>query len=146
MAAEQVRTLIGTTIWNEYFKFCFERNPWDRAVSQHFWRTRQSEPRPSLLEFLRSQYVKGPPDFGGLSNFGIYSIDGDIAVDRVGLYENLYIELERIAVLLNLPEEIKVAGCAISSFRSKRPPCGAVYSASTYKFHRVLSTALCILR
>jgi hypothetical protein len=108
MAAEQVRALIGTTIWNEYYKFCFERNPWDRAISQYFWRTRECEPRPSLLEFLRSQYAIGPPDFGGLSNFGIYSVGGDIAVDRVGLYENLDFELEWIAVLLDLPGEIKL--------------------------------------
>jgi hypothetical protein len=98
MTTEQVRALIGTTIWDEYFKFCFERNPWDRAISNYFWLTRKHDPRPSLLEFLRSDK--------GLSNFEIYSIDGEIAVDHVGLYEDMDSELERIAELLNLPEEI----------------------------------------
>ena len=28
-------------IWNEYFKFCFERNPWDKALSVYYWNTEQ---------------------------------------------------------------------------------------------------------
>ncbi len=121
MLAEQVRPLVGMAIWDEYFKFCFERNPWDRAISLYFWRTRKYQPRPSLPEFLRHGKEKIP--FKGksikLSNFEIYSIDGDIAVDHVGLYENLDLELERIAALLNLPEEIKLPR-AKGTFREDR--------------------------
>lgn len=96
----QVRALVGAAVWDEYFKFCFERNPWDKVISLYFWRTRECESRPALLEFLCSKSARG------LSNFGIYSIDGEIAVDHVGLYEDMDSELERVAELLNLPEEI----------------------------------------
>ncbi len=91
MPAEQVRSLIGTTIWHEYFKFCFERNPWDRAISLYFGRTHNHQPRPSLLEFLRRRRDELPYQGKGikLSNIDVYSIDGDIAVDHVGLYEDL---------------------------------------------------------
>ena len=106
MPAGRVRAMIGTAIWDEYFKFCFERNPWDRAISQYYsdiWSTRSKRgPRPSLLEYLRSAANSR------LSNFGIYSIHGDIAVDHVGLYENLNSELERIAELLNLPGKLEL--------------------------------------
>jgi len=112
MPAKRVRDLIGTKIWDEYFKFCFERNPWDKAISMYFWRTRKREPRPlSLLEFLRSENDKNEmPNGKGskLSNFGIYSIGGDLAVDHVGLYEDLDSELERIVTLLNVPEKIEL--------------------------------------
>src|SRR5918997_5095351 len=47
--AERVRVLIGTAIWDEYYKFCFERNPWDKAISLYFWLTRNRDPRPTLL-------------------------------------------------------------------------------------------------
>lgn len=122
MPAEQVRPLIGTTLWDEYFKFCFERNPWDRAISIYHWRTRDHHPRPSLLEFLRYGSEKVP--YKGrnikLSNFGIYSIDEEIVVDHVGLYENLDSELERIATLLNLPKEINLPRAKGTSREDRR--------------------------
>jgi hypothetical protein len=111
--AKEIRSLIGATVWNDYFKFCFERNPWDKAISLYFFLTREHRPRPSLLEFLRSV------DTNSLSNFGIYSIGGDFAVDHVGLYENLDSELERIAALLKLPEEIRLPR-AKGTFREDR--------------------------
>ena len=113
MPAEEIRPLVGTRIWNEYFKFCFERNPWDKAISLYFWRTQRHEVRPSLLDFLRSIRADR------LSNFEIYGIDGDITVDHVGLYENLDSELEWIAALLKLPEEIRLPR-AKGAFREDR--------------------------
>jgi hypothetical protein len=122
MPAEQVRSLIGTTLWDEYFKFCFERNPWDRAISIYHWRTREQQPRPSLLEFLRYGSEKVP--YKGrkikLSNFEIYSIDEEIVVDHVGLYENLDSELERIATLLNFPKEINLPRAKGTSREDRR--------------------------
>ena len=78
MTAENIRSLIDGSIWTRYYKFCLERNPWDKAVSLYFWRTRGQEPRPSLLSFLNTI------EADSLSNFGIYSIGGDVAVDHVG--------------------------------------------------------------
>jgi sulfotransferase famil protein len=118
MSAEEIRDTVGTTTWDGYFKFCFERNPWDKAISRYSHRSRtlarKGKPRPSLLEFLRSER----PD--KLSNFGIYSIDGDLAVDYVALYENLDSELERIAELLSLPEKKIDLPRAKGTFREDR--------------------------
>lgn len=113
MPAKEIRRLIGPRVWTEYFKFCFERNPWDKAISSYFWKTRGREPRPSLLGFLRSVNAEA------LSDFGIYGIDGTVAADHVGRYEDLDSELERIAAILKLPEEIRLPR-AKGTFREDR--------------------------
>ncbi len=95
--AEYVRRHIGERIWNSYFKFCFERNPFDKAVSRYYWSTR--EPRPSLESYLDSAPVRL------LSDWSIYTINDHLAVDFVGRYENLQQDLARISARLGLPEE-----------------------------------------
>jgi hypothetical protein len=38
MPATRVRELIGKPTWNAYYKFCFERNPWEKVVSYFNWK------------------------------------------------------------------------------------------------------------
>ena len=52
MPASRIRALVGEEVWRGYYKFAIERDPWDKAISLYFWRTRGANPRPSLLEFL----------------------------------------------------------------------------------------------
>ena len=59
MPAKEAQSLLGSRIWNEYYKFCFERNPWDKAISLYFYETHGMQPRPPLLDFLQSMFV--PP-------------------------------------------------------------------------------------
>ena len=35
MQANQVRNRVGKEIWDEYFTFCVERDPWSRSVSHY---------------------------------------------------------------------------------------------------------------
>ena len=95
-----VRAHVGERVWTTYFKFCFERNPWDKVISWYFWEHR-SEPRPSLSAFIRSGQAAL---VGGPGGFDIYTISGLIAVDRVCMYENIDQELQRIQRELDLPE------------------------------------------
>lgn len=101
MSAKVIKRAIGSRTWQTYFKFSIERNPYDKAISHYWFRTRNWDPRPSLAEFLRNRPV-------GLSNWPIYTIDSEIAVDRILRYENLEDDLvgvgEEFGIKIHLPE------------------------------------------
>ncbi len=98
LPAAKVRQYIGEDVWRCYFKFCFERNPWDRAISHYYWETRSLDPRPPIGDFLESS--------NWLSNFHVYSLGDEIAVDRIGRYEQLGSDLAEIAKQLRLPRRL----------------------------------------
>jgi len=102
MPAAEVRRLAGEEVWNRSFRFCIERNPFDRVVSLYWWCHRR-EPRPSIGEFLRS------PRLRLLSRNGIEMYtdkSGRIVVDQVLRYERLEEELEGVRRKLGLPEPL----------------------------------------
>jgi hypothetical protein len=114
MRAHQVKRRVSAEVWNSYFKFCFERNPWDRVLSHYAWRCRR-EPRPTLSEFIATDMSRELIRRG----IEVYTIDGHVAVDRVCRYENLAAELEFVQKHLNLPERIELPR-AKGSFRADR--------------------------
>ncbi len=114
MPAIRVKSSIDRRSWETYFKFCIERNPWDKAVSLYYWRTRNMNPKPNLLEYLQTV------DVIHLSNFEIYSIDGALAVDYVGSYENLDEEINKIGEMLKLPNKINLPKAKGATRKDKR--------------------------
>lgn len=101
ISAREVIKIIGEKKWNEYFTFCFERNPLDRFVSFYFWRN-QNNNYKSVNDFLQSPLPLTLKERG----YNLYTINDKIIVDHVGLYENLDKELKYIEDKLNLPEPI----------------------------------------
>lgn len=96
MPAAKVRRWVGRRIWDRYFKFTVERNPWDKVISAYYWRHRDVPPPwEPLSEWLASErsHVLG---------FEVYSIDGRVAVDRVLRYEALADELAEVAAQIGL--------------------------------------------
>lgn len=103
ISAEEVKKHIGDTVWGSYYKFCIERNPWERIISMYYW-MHQSEPRPTISEYLNSEMPSWLIKFG----IDLYSINGQIAVNRICLYENLEEELEKIRLQLGIPEKLQL--------------------------------------
>ena len=104
MPAHEARVMIGEETWSSYYKFCFERNPFDRVISLYFW-CHKSEPRPTLAEFLDG------PEIHLLTQRGIdvYSDStGNVCVNRVGRYESLSADLEEMRLAVGLPEPLQL--------------------------------------
>jgi len=114
MPASAVKALIAEDTWNNYYKFCFERNPWDRVISLYYWRCK-TEPRPSITQFIDSGALKRLKRKG----IELYSIDGKIAVDHVYRFENISGELESIRARLGIKEELRLPH-AKSRFRKDK--------------------------
>ncbi|MCP3996765.1 MAG: sulfotransferase family protein [bacterium] len=114
MSGAEVRDLVGETIWNSYFKFCVERNPWERVVSLYYFRNRE-EPRPPIANFIEKPMVADLQRRGS----GLYLIDDEVAVDRIVRYESLDEDLEEVRTHLRLPEPL-VLPHAKSGFRPDR--------------------------
>ncbi len=81
MLLSELFALREATEWSGYFKFCVERNPWDKTVSRYFWKYCDRTTRPSFEEFVANDKH--------MSEFDSYSLNGEIGVDFVGRYEDL---------------------------------------------------------
>jgi len=113
--ARKVKAYIGKEVWDSYYKFCFERNPWDRVVSQYYWRNK-SEPRPPMAKFLESKHIRVLKKRG----FGVYTIHGKIAADKICKFENIVEELNTIRKKLGIPEMLDLPRAKSSSRQDKR--------------------------
>jgi hypothetical protein len=91
-----VQSYAGKNVWKDYFVFCFERDPYDKAISRYYWSTRHGD-RPSINAYLESV----PPT--ALSNWHIYTIADKVAVNFVGRYERLNADLQYVWEKLQLP-------------------------------------------
>lgn len=94
MAVKHIKRFIGDEIFNSYFKFCFERNPWDKVISYYYWENRK-EKYTDLDDFLKKKKL--------CTDFHRYSINGELAVDFVGRYENFTEDLNFVCNKLGIP-------------------------------------------
>jgi len=92
--------------WTRSSSFCVVRNPYDRVVSDYFWRTRNKKRKPSFADYVEELCVKksDPSDLGLSSDpfdtWPLYTENDTIIVDRVIRFENLQDELASLAAQL----------------------------------------------
>jgi hypothetical protein len=102
MPASRVRDYVGEEVWRSYFKFAFDRNPWDRQVSAYHFRYRRSENPPPFSAYMRRKRR------AWINNYEIYSADNQPCVDFVGRFENLAVDFRKALkeVGLNFDQEL----------------------------------------
>ncbi len=118
ISAKEIKPWLREEIWQEYFKFCFERHPYERVVSLYFHYINYLPPEEkclSLSDFINSSLINGLRQWG----FDIYTINSEIIVDQVFFSENLAEEILKISQKLNLPEPIKLPQAKAQYRKSK---------------------------
>lgn len=116
--ARKLKRRLAPDIWNNYFKFCVVRNPWDRLISQYYWRFRDipEEKRPSVDKFLESSHVRSLQRKG----YKLYTTRGKMAVDYICRYENLEKDLEAVREKIGLPEPLTLPRAKSGHRKEKR--------------------------
>jgi hypothetical protein len=116
MKSDLVKRLIGDKVWNSYFKFCFERNPWDKTISGFYFKYQdhKDEAKPTLSEFIRNGEIKK------YSSYSVYTINDEVVVDKVFLFENLNESITEISNYLNLSEPLELPKIKSTSRKDRR--------------------------
>ena len=122
MPAWLLQQRIPASVWNNYFKFCVERNPWDKTLSHYHMAAARANGALSLDDyFSRGKFP--------LNYFRYTDRTGTrIIVDRVVYYENLMDELAEVFARLNIPFAGNLGVRAKSEYRSDRRPYQMVFN------------------
>jgi len=112
--AKYIRDRVDPAVWNSYYKFAFDRNPYDKAVSYYYWKE-ACQDHPTVEAFIRA---------GGLdpmSSYDLYSYGNRPIVDDVFKFEELDDSLTLIAERLRLDQPLEMPGYrAKSGFRERK--------------------------
>jgi len=113
----EVRQIVGEERFEEYFKFAFVRNPWDRVLSRYLY-LRKFNDRPNQPLNPRGYYAPGTLSFlgwlKGSEPHGVHPLDlrpqkewliddsGHTVVDCIGRFETLAADFESICQHIDL--------------------------------------------
>ena len=100
--AKYVRQYIDDDIWNSYYKFCFERNPYDKIVSWYYWIQEHYDPM-TISEFIRRVNLKR------IQARYQYMIDDEIAMNKIYRYEELETAMTDLSIHLKLEKPLQLA-------------------------------------
>jgi len=114
MPAIEVKEFVGKDVWKNYFKFCVERNPWEKFVSFYWMERSRRNDLLTIDEFMHEEKI-------GL-NWPLYTdpITNKPMVDEVLKYESLNGELGRIFSRLNIPWSGSLSEKAKGEYRKDR--------------------------
>jgi hypothetical protein len=122
MPASLVQKRIAGRLWKSYFKFCVERNPWDKVLSHYHMHAAREGGSLSLDEYL----ARGRFPF----NYFRYTnrSGAKVIVDRVLRYEKLLGELGEVFALLGVPFDGTLGVEAKSEYRTDRTPYHLIFN------------------
>lgn len=99
--AYKIKQWIAPEIWNTYYKFCFERNPYDKVVSHYFWKGGDRKFK-TISRYLSSRIRKK------IEAWRQYKINNEIVVDKIYPFEELDLSLKDISARLGLSSTLNM--------------------------------------
>src|SRR4030095_11432893 len=122
MPAWLIRLRVPREIWNSYFKFCVERNPWDKVLSHYHMHAHRQGGTLSFDQYLARGRLP--------INYPLYTDPrgSRIIVDQVARDENLMTDLGQIFARLNVPFEGSLEVKAKGEYRTDRTPYQSVFT------------------
>jgi hypothetical protein len=128
MPAHAIRSQIGLDIWDSYFKFCVERNPWEKTLSYYHMKKSREDNGLTLDRYLSGKEFP--------INFQKYTEPGNpnkIIVNRVLRYEQLIEHLGQVFQERGVPFQGSLGVNAKSEYRTDRRPYQDVYTPEQAK-------------
>ncbi len=108
MPASRVRAYCGEAVWNSYYKFSFERNPWDRQLSWYRYKTKSKATPPSFETFNRNRKR------AHVENWELYTIEDRICLDFIGRYESLEADFATVLAAIGLTGKVELPTTNVS--------------------------------
>ena len=107
--------LIKPKDWNEYFKFTFVRNPYDRAYSDYLWLQKDRAIKGRFRDFITKSGVfenvlndKSVKEYRGdhlIKQTDFFDFSGFYKLDFIGEFERLDLDIEKINKFLGITSE-----------------------------------------
>lgn len=120
MPGPLVRNRVTEDVWNDYFKFCVDRNPWDKTISHYHMIKARKDERLSFDDYLRRGNF--------CLNYPFYTDpDDSLIVDKVIRYESLAEDFTTALASLGIPI-IGNLERAKGEYRQDKRPYQSVYS------------------
>ena len=122
MPAFEMQNRVPAKVWKSYFKFCVERNPWDKVLSHYHMHDAREGGSLSLDEYLaRGRFP--------VNYFRYTDRSGtNVLVDRILRYEKLTTELSEVFAQLHIPFDGTLGVAAKSEYRTDRRPYQEVFN------------------
>ncbi len=115
--ASELRKIIDRTIYNDYFKFCVEREPVDKCISYYYMRKNSPNSNLKRKNMTWDEFVnkkKFPVDIK------FYSYENNLIVDKIIKYENLDKDLSSLLSNLGI-KNFKFTKKVNNNYRKKNP-------------------------
>jgi hypothetical protein len=121
--ARTVKKRIPLKVWNTYFKFCVERNPWDKTLSHYHMINDREGGRITFDQYIeKGAFCINWPKY--------CDSKGNVLVDKVIRYEWLIGELTHVFHQLAIPFEGSLGVRAKSEHRKDERPYQEVFNAA----------------
>lgn len=101
VGASYIKRKVTDEVWNTYFKFCFDRNPFDKVISYFYWLKKNGKGFDSITQFLLSDKIKN------MNSYDLYSINNNV-VDKIYKYEYLDESICELSDTIGLTEKLKL--------------------------------------